>query len=313
MIAQFSMPHQNDSQESKASSPHQPVMLSEVMEYLRPVIDGVFVDGTLGMGGHARALLNRIGRRGRLIAIDRDAESLAVVKERLADLKSQCTFVHDNYKNIENILKDLDIESVDGILLDLGISSFQLNNPQRGFAIRADGPLDMRLDRQSMISAYDLVNSLSEHELSNILKEFGQERWHYRIARRIVETRSRRPIATTQELSGIILSAMPKGRSWQKIHPATRAFQALRIAVNCELESLEVALKACLGQLKPGGRLVVIAFHSLEDRVVKLTFKAAARAQQIRLFTKKPLRPTEQEIKDNPRARSARLRIAERL
>ncbi|HQP10782.1 MAG TPA: 16S rRNA (cytosine(1402)-N(4))-methyltransferase RsmH, partial [Candidatus Omnitrophota bacterium] len=243
----------------------------------------------------------------------RDARALAVAKMNLEAYVTRCDFVYDNYCHIDEILARHGIRAADRILFDLGLSSFQLNDPSRGFSFRAEGPLDMRMDQESYISAFDLVNSLSQEEISLILKDFGEERWHRRIARSIVERRSHKPIETTKELSDIVLRAMPHHAGREKIHPATRTFQALRIAVNRELEALEEALGKCGAVLAAGGRIGVISFHSLEDRIVKQKFRDWARAGKFRLITKKPLRPSECEAKSNPRARSARLRIAERI
>lgn len=291
---------------------HIPVLCKEVIEYLRPQSGGVFIDCTLGLGGHAQAILQAAGSQSRIIGIDRDAQSLQMAAERLKPYLSQCVFVHEDFRNIDKILRRMEITEVDGILLDLGISSYQLNNPQRGFSFQEDGPLDMRMDQDSPISAFDLVNSLSEKEISSILKDYGEERWHNRIARYIIHQRSRHPIETTQELSGIVLKAMPPRKTWQRIHPATRTFQAFRIAVNRELESLDILLDQCVDLLKTEGRIAVIAFHSLEDRIVKHKFRALAQSGKVKLVVKKPLRPSEEEAGRNPRARSARLRVAER-
>ena len=221
--------------------------------------------------------------------------------------------VHNNYTQIDEILSSLKIKEVDGILLDLGVSSFQLDNSQRGFSIKNNGPLDMRMEQTSGVTAFDLVNSLPETELAEIFKVFGEERWHQRIARQIIKQRSVSPIRTTEDLSKVVLRAMPKGRNRQKIHPATRIFQGLRIAVNKELEGLNTVLDKCIDSLKVGGRIVVIAFHSLEDRIVKNKFRDFKKTGKLALVVKKPLRPTELEAKENIRARSARLRIAERI
>ncbi|MBN1870726.1 MAG: 16S rRNA (cytosine(1402)-N(4))-methyltransferase RsmH [Candidatus Omnitrophica bacterium] len=292
---------------------HIPVMLNEVIKYLDPKPGNIVVDGTLGLGGHAEVILKLIGSKGRLIGIDRDAQALAMASKNLSAYQDQCDFIHENYSNIDKVLAKLNIRHVDRVLLDLGLSSFQLNDPQRGFSFRAEGPLDMRMDQDSYISAFDLVNSLSEREISTILKDFGQERWHHRIARYVVQSRLKKPIETTKELSDIVLRAMPRQSRREKIHPATRAFQAFRIAVNRELEGLEEALEKCLDALKVGGRIAVVAFHSLEDRVVKQKFRKWSQSGELDLIVKKPLRPSEGEARFNPRARSARLRIAERI
>ncbi len=296
-----------------AESIHIPVMLNEVIEHLNLRNNAVIVDGTLGAAGHASEILKRIGSDGKLIGIDRDVEILSKAKETLTPFLSQCELIHNNYSQIDEILRSLKITDVDGILLDLGVSSYQLDTPHRGFSVKNNGPLDMRMDPESEITAFDLVNSLPEKELSVILKVFGEERWHQRIARQIVKQRSVSPIRTTDDLSRVVLKAMPKERNWQKIHPATRTFQGLRIAVNKELQGLETALDKCIECLKREGRIAVIAFHSLEDRIVKHKFKDFQKAGKINLITKKPLRPSDLEAKENVRARSARLRIAERI
>jgi 16S rRNA (cytosine1402-N4)-methyltransferase len=291
---------------------HIPVMLHEVVEYLQPKPGHIIVDGTLGLGGHAEVIAGMVGPQGRLIGIDRDARALEQARENLKEYRDRCYFVHQDYRYIDKVLEELNIPKVNGLLLDLGLSSFQLDDPERGFSFRNDGPLDMRMDQDSPISAFDLVNSLSEKEISSILKEFGQERWHHRIARFVVHQRSQKPIETTKELSDIVLRAMPRGKKREKIHPATRTFQAVRIAVNRELEGLGEALDKCNDALEIGARVVVIAFHSLEDRVVKQKFRGLAKSGNLNLVVKKPLRPGEGEAGLNPRARSARLRIAER-
>ena len=290
---------------------HIPVMGKEVQEGLNLKPGNVFVDCTLGLAGHASEAAKVLGPHGWLVGIDRDASSLSVAQQKLAEFSGKKSFVHSDFRYIEQILNDLNVDKVNGILLDLGISSFQLDNPERGFSIRLNGPLDMRMDQENFISAYDLVNSLSERELAIILKKYGEERWHYRIARLLVEERSRHPIETTRELSHAVLRAIPAHNRHQKIHPATRTFQAFRIAVNRELESLEAALDHCVSRLAPGGRICVISFHSLEDRIVKQKFRQLAKDGRVNLITKKPLRPNEEEVSYNLRARSARLRIAE--
>ena len=283
------------------------------MEFLDPKENDVVVDGTLGLGGHAETILKRIGPRGRLIGIDRDERSLCMAKERLRPYLEQTHFVLGDFRDLDRILSDLGVTQVNGILLDFGISSFQLDDPQRGFSFQMEGPLDMRMDQSNPYSAFELVNSLPEEELAAILRDYGEERWHNRIARTIVRQRAMRPIATTGDLREVVLKAVPsrKGRG-ERIHPATRTFQAIRIAVNRELESIDIVLKKCVDLLAPGGRIAVIAFHSLEDRIVKQQFRALAQEGKVRLVVKKPLRPGEKECQENPRARSARLRIAER-
>jgi len=291
---------------------HIPVLSKEVQEGLNLKPGDIFVDCTLGLAGHAGEAARAVGPQGRIVGIDRDASSLLVAEQKLSEFFGKKSFVHSDFRYIDQILTDLNLDKVNGLLLDLGISSFQLDNPDRGFSIRLNGPLDMRMDQENFISAYDLVNSLSERELAIILKKYGEERWHYRIARFLVEERSRHPIETTRELSHAVLRAIPANNRHQRIHPATRTFQAFRIAVNRELESLEMALDHCVGRLAPGGRIGVISFHSLEDRIVKHKFREMAKDGLINLITKKPLRPHDDEVSQNLRARSARLRIAER-
>jgi 16S rRNA (cytosine1402-N4)-methyltransferase len=271
------------------------------------------VDATAGTGGHSLAILKRIAPGGRLIAIDRDEESLNVARERLKKFSESCEFVYGNFIDLDKILARLGIEKVDGILFDLGISSYQLNNPERGFSFQNEGPLDMRLDRNSFISAYDLVNNINEDEISTLLWHFGEERWHNRIARYLVRERERHPIATTQELSNLVLRALPHKYRFYRIHPATRTFQAVRIAVNRELETLEGVLGKTLHLLRPRARICVISFHSLEDRIVKLSFRSFAANGMIKIITPKPLVPQIKEIDENPSSRSAKLRVAERL
>jgi len=292
---------------------HIPVMAREVQEYLRLPAGGCFVDCTLGLGGHSLAAARQVGVTGRLIGIDHDNSALAIAKEKLLSVGVPFDLINDDFRNLPKILDKLGISAVDGMLFDLGISSFQIDDPVRGFSLKADGPLDMRMNPDGPLSAYDLVNSLSEQEISLILRDYGEERWHNRIARNIVEQRTQNPIATTKELSDLVMRSMPRGRDWQKIHPATRTFQAFRIAVNRELESITLALDNCLPYLKNGARICVIAFHSLEDRIVKQKFREFARAEKIELITKKPLRPEEEEARQNPRARSARLRVAQKI
>lgn len=291
---------------------HLPVMADEVLEFMDPKPNEVFVDGTLGMGGHALRILQRIGSKGLLIGMDRDEESLNKASISLGGFLHQCHFVHKDFRFIDDVLNDLNIHKVDGVFLDLGISSYQLDNPERGFSLRQAGPLDMRMDQNGPISAYDLVNSLSEKEIAVILKDFGEERWSNRIARLIVSERSKHPIEFTDDLSRIVQKAIPMKGKPQRIHPATRTFQAFRIAVNRELETLEIAIDKCISLLKPHGRLGIISFHSLEDRIVKNKFKMFAKANLVRCLVKKPLRPSEKEISTNPRSRSARFRIIER-
>lgn len=294
---------------------HIPVMMNEVIEYLNLRPGQVIVDATIGTAGHSKAILERIKPAGRLIGVDRDEESLGVSRERLKEFGDVVSLVHGNFVDIDAILKDLNIEKVGGILFDLGISSFQLEDPNRGFSFQNEGPLDMRLDRSSYISAYDLVNNLNEEEISAILWSFGQERWHNRIAHLLIKERERQPIATTSQLASIVIRSIPARyrHKHYRIHPATRTFQAVRIAVNRELEILGSALNKAIEILEIGARICVISFHSLEDRTVKLTFRQAASEGKIKIVTPKPLVPEQAEIDSNPSSRSSKFRVAERI
>jgi 16S rRNA (cytosine1402-N4)-methyltransferase len=295
---------------------HKPVMLMEVLEYLNPKPGQTIVDATLGMGGHSTQILQGISPEGRLIGIDRDQESIRLAQERITGSgQSNAQFVYGNFSDIDTLLKDLNVDSVDGILFDLGVSSFQLQNAERGFSFQSEGPLDMRLDRNSYICAYDLINNLNEEEISSLLWSFGEERWHNRIAHHLVMERQRHPISSTLELSKIVVNAIPPRyrRYHYRIHPATRTFQAVRIAVNRELEALENAITKSIGLLKKGGRICIISFHSLEDRVVKHTFRKYQADGTIKIITAKPLTPGSAEIQDNPRSRSAKFRVAEKV
>ncbi|MBF0384589.1 MAG: 16S rRNA (cytosine(1402)-N(4))-methyltransferase RsmH [Candidatus Omnitrophica bacterium] len=292
---------------------HIPVMSKEAVELLNPKAGEVIIDGTLGLGGHAKEILKRIIPSGTLIGIDADGKSLEAAKENLKMYTEQCFFINDNFRNLGKALDSLGIKKVNAVLLDIGISSFQLDDESRGFSFKAQGPLDMRLDTKGPISAFDLVNSLSEAELSKIFKEYGEEIWHKRIAGNIVSARKNNPIKTTWELREIIIRSVPRSKRGRKIDPATQSFQALRIAVNRELESLSLALDAAFDRLQPNGRLVVISFHSLEDRIVKNMFREMEKQSLAKVLTKKPLRPGEVEIEVNHRSRSARLRALERL
>lgn len=292
---------------------HLPVMFKEVVEHLNLKPGKVIVDATLGTGGHSLEILKHILPGGRLIGIDRDKESLEIAGQRLGDFKEAASLVYADFRNIDSVLSGLGIKGIDGILFDLGISLNQLEDAERGFSFSREGPLDMRMDRSSFISAYDLINNLNEDELSNLLWSFGQERWHNRIAHLLVKERQKSPIATTSQLARIVLRAMPQRFQYQKIHPATRTFQAIRIAVNRELEALEEAIRKSIDLLNKGGRICVISFHSLEDRIVKWDFKRSASEHAISIITKKPLVTSLEEKENNPSSRSAKLRIAQRI
>lgn len=288
-------------------------MLDEIINYLNLAPGKVIVDSTIGTGGHSQTIAERILPNGLLIGIDRDQTTLDIAKERLSKYADNCKFVYGNFKDIDKIFSDIHLSKADGILFDLGISSVQLNDPDRGFSFQSCGPLDMRMDRNSNICAYDLINNLNEKELSDLLWTFGQERWHNRIARFLVQERAEHPITNTEELSRIIVRAVPQRYRHSRIHLATRTFQAMRIAVNRELETLQAALGKAVELLNTRGRICVISFHSLEDRIVKLCFREFAAKNLVRIITPKPLSPGEEEIRNNPLSRSAKLRIAERL
>jgi len=292
---------------------HNPVLLDEVIDFLNPAPGDIIIDATVGGGGHAEEILRRISPGGTLVGIDRDAESLKLAQERLNPFQDSFKPINKNFRDIRKILEEIKAGKVNGILFDLGISSIHLETAERGFSIKNAGPLDMRMDRSQGISAEDLVNDLGEIELSSLIRDFGEERFHRRIAGAIVAARAKRRIKTTAELAEIISSRVPYRYRRQRIHPATRAFQALRIRVNDELASMEDALRASPGVLKEGGRVCVISFHSLEDRIAKNVFKEFAAKGVLRILTKKILRPREDETLTNPRARSAKLRVAERI
>jgi 16S rRNA (cytosine1402-N4)-methyltransferase len=282
-------------------------MLGEALEALAVRPGGLWVDGTVGLGGHAAAILRATAPGGRLVGLDRDGETLARASRRLAEFEGRVRLEQRDFREMPEALAG---ERSDGILLDLGISSAQLDDPERGFSFQAEGPLDMRLDRSRGETAADVVNRTRERELADLVYEYGEEPASRRIARAIVREREREPIRTTTRLAEIVRRAAPHSRR-PGLHPATRTFQALRIRVNRELEGLAEALAAAAGCLAPGGRLVVIAFHSLEDRAVKTAFREAA-GRGFRLLTRKPLRPGQAELRLNPRARSARLRALAR-
>ena len=306
---------------------HRPVLLDECIEALNIRPGGVYLDGTLGRAGHSREIAKRLDT-GRLICVDRDDAALEAARERLAPWMDKVTLVHSNFDRVDEILDDLGIPGVDGMLFDLGVSSPQLDDGERGFSYMADAPLDMRMDREGGLTAADVVNTFSQEELRRILFQYGEERYAPQIAAAILRRREEKPIETTLELVDIIKSAMPARALKEKQHPAKRSFQAIRIAVNDELGSVERMLERAVPRLNKGGRLAVITFHSLEDRIVKTGFADFARGctcppdfpvcvcgktPDIRLVNKKPIVPGERELEENPRARSAKLRVAEKL
>jgi len=293
---------------------HTPVMLREVLEYLDLKPGKLIVDATLGTAGHSENILERILPGGGLIGIDRDQESLSIARERLSKFGSAAKFIHGNFVDLDTLLEGLKISKVDGALFDLGISSIQLQDTGRGFSFQKEGPLDMRMDKDSYVSAYDLVNNLNEEELSTLLWNFGEERWHNRIARILVQEREKHPITTTLELANIVTRSIPPRYRYHhyRIHPATRTFQAVRIAVNRELEILESAVNKAIALLNKKARICVISFHSLEDRVIKFAFRKAEADGLINIITAKPLTPAQSEVVINPASRSSKLRVAER-
>ena len=307
---------------------HISVLPDEVLAALSPRSGGVYVDGTLGGAGHAGLILAASAPDGLLIGFDRDAEAIAVARERLAPFGNRVRFFQRNFASIAETLQEIGVADIDGFVLDLGVSSHQLDREERGFSFMHDAPLDMRMDRGSGQSAADLVNTLSEAELLRIISQYGEERWAKRIASFIVTARGEQPIETTLQLVDLIKGAIPKAKWEERLHPATRTFQALRIAVNEELKSLQDGLADLLKLLRKGGRGAVISFHSLEDRIVKESFKLAAtgctcpkglpgcvcgRVPQFKLVTRKPLRAGEEELAGNARSRSARLRVVEKI
>ncbi|MFB0506991.1 MAG: 16S rRNA (cytosine(1402)-N(4))-methyltransferase RsmH [Thermodesulfobacteriota bacterium] len=291
---------------------HFPVLVEEVIEFLQPHPDGIYVDGTVGGAGHALKILERSSPTGRLIGIDRDKKAIEEARKRLKPYEGRTTIVHGNFSDLREILRELNIGKVDAILLDLGVSYQQLSDAERGFSFQLEGPLDMRMDRTGGEPASKLINALSQGELEGILRRYGEERWARRIAKAIVRHRQKTPIATTTQLRDIISSAVLKPP--RHIHPATKAFQAIRIAVNDELNNLRRIIREGIPLVKGRGRLCIISFHSLEDRIVKEAFRQYERSPElITIITRKPISPSKREIAENPRARSAKLRVAERV
>ncbi|PKM44072.1 MAG: 16S rRNA (cytosine(1402)-N(4))-methyltransferase [Firmicutes bacterium HGW-Firmicutes-8] len=304
---------------------HIPVMLNEVITHLNLQQGGTYIDCTLGGGGHTSEIIKKIQPGGRVIGIDQDPNALQAAQNRLAMYKDRITFVHSNFYRLKDIVQENEVGEADGVFFDLGVSSHQLDEGDRGFSYMQDAPLDMRMNPQDKVTAENLVNELEELELARIIKEYGEERWAKRIARFIVENRQNKRIGTTGELVGIIKKAVPAGARREGPHPAKRTFQALRIAVNDELNRFAQTLRDTVDILKPGGRVCVISFHSLEDRITKEVFRDLAKdcicppelpvcrcnkQKQIDIITSKPVLPGAQEIENNPRARSAKLRAA---
>lgn len=295
---------------------HKPVLLAEAIKFLICDPEGMYVDGTVGSGGHALLILERTAPEGRLIGLDWDTQAIRRARQNLAFFGKRVTLINKNFKEIGEVLKNLAINKVNGILLDLGISKEQIEDGERGFSFQREGPLDMRLSEEITITARDLINNLSAAELRDIFRTYGEEKWAGRIAKAIVRQRQSAPINSTKELVNIIKKAIPCSPS--RLHPATRTFQALRIAVNKELENLEIFLNQAPELLLPQGRMVIISYHSLEDRLVKNSFRELVRGNKqessaFHLLTPKPVTPTREEITTNPRARSAKLRAIEKI
>jgi 16S rRNA (cytosine1402-N4)-methyltransferase len=307
---------------------HLSVLPDEVLALLDPAPGGIYLDGTLGGGGHARLILEASAPDGRLIGLDRDPSALRKAAEVLAPFGDRVVLRHRNFSEAAGVLAELGIKGLDGMLLDLGVSSHQLDEASRGFSFRGEAPLDMRMDPTSGPTAADLVNTATAEELARIFREFGEERWAGRIARRIVQVRQQHPLTTTRQLAELVRDAVPGGKAPARIHPATRVFQALRIQVNQELEHVSRGIAEAVDLLNPGGRLVVISFHSLEDRIVKRFFQEEAKGcicpprlptcvcnhrPRLEVLTRKGVRASDAEVEANPRARSAVLRAVRRI
>lgn len=307
---------------------HRPVLLEECIQGLAIRPDGLYIDGTLGRGGHSEEIVKRLTQGGRLICIDRDSQAIEAGKARLAPWADRITFLHGNFGDLVQLLDDAGIEQADGMLFDLGVSSPQLDDPERGFSYMHDAPLDMRMDRDDALTAWTVVNQWPRAELRRILSQYGEEKYAGAIAAAIERAREKAPIETTGQLVEVIRGAMPAAALREKQHPAKRSFQGIRIAVNDELTAISRMLQGAIPRLKPGGRLAVISFHSLEDRIVKSELAAAAKGCDcppsfpvcvcgkkplVKLVPRKPILPGAQELEENPRARSAKLRVAEKL
>ena len=307
---------------------HTSVLFNECINGLAIKPDGIYVDGTLGGGGHASGICQNLSKNGTLIGIDRDRDALEAAEKRLAEYECKKYFVQSNYSDIKEVLEELEIEKIDGALLDLGVSSFQLDNPERGFSYMHDAPLDMRMSQDDDFTAYDVVNDYDAKELTEVIRKYGEERWASRIADFVVEARKTKPIETTSELVDVIKAAIPAAARRTGPHPAKRTFQAIRIEVNDELGQLERAVDEFCDVLAPGGRLCIISFHSLEDRIVKEIINkrinpctcpkefpvcVCGKVGDIKKSSNKPILPSEEELENNPRARSAKLRIAEKI
>ena len=306
---------------------HVSVLLNECIDNLNIKENGIYVDGTLGGGGHSLEILKKLSKDGLLIGIDQDEDALKAAKNRLQNFDN-VKYVHSNFYNVESVLNNLEIEKIDGILMDLGVSSYQLDTCERGFSYMQDAALDMRMNRENPLSAYNVVNEYEEEELFRIIKDYGEEKFAKRIARFIVENREKKPIETTLELVEIIKAAIPAKARREGPHPAKRTFQAIRIEVNSELSILNKTIEDAVNKLNKGGRVAIITFHSLEDRIVKLKFKELATActcpkefpicvcggtAKVKIISRKAIEPSKEEVLENPRSRSAKLRVIEKL
>ena len=306
---------------------HKSVMPDEAVENLVVVRDGIYVDATLGLGGHSRSILDYTKGRCRVIGLDVDESAIDIAAATLSSYNGSVIIRNRNFSDIDAVLNELNIESVDGIIADLGMSTYQIESSERGFSFSRDEPLDMRMDARLRFTAYDLVNEMSSDEIARVIKQYGEEKWARRIAQRIVSRRADKPISTSGELASLISEAIPRKFHPRKIHPATKSFQALRIAVNNELENIKEFINKSVMLLNEGGRLVVISFHSLEDRIVKKAFQrlsspcvcppdmprcGCGKKSVLKVLTRSPIVPGSEEIRDNPRSRSAKMRVAER-
>lgn len=307
---------------------HKSVMPDEAVENLVVARDGIYVDATLGLGGHSRSILDYTEGRCRVIGLDVDESAIDIAAETLSTYNGRVIIRNSNFSDIDRVLNELNIESVNGIIADLGMSTYQIESSERGFSFSRDEPLDMRMDARLRFTAYDLVNEMSSDEIARVIRRYGEEKWARRIAQRIVSKRADKPISTSGELASLISEAIPRKFHPRKIHPATRSFQALRIAVNNELENIQEFINKSVMLLNEGGRLVIISFHSLEDRIVKNAFQrlsspcvcppdmprcGCGKKSVLKVLTRSPIVPGSEEIMDNPRSRSAKMRVAERI
>ncbi len=306
---------------------HTSVLLEETIDNLNIRPDGIYVDGTLGGGGHSFHIAEKLSAGGRLVGIDQDDEAIEAATKRLLPYEERVTIVRSNYRNVKKVLTDLQIDAIDGMMLDLGVSSYQLDNPERGFSYMVDTALDMRMDRRQSLTAGDIVNSFSQQELFRIIRDYGEDKFAQNIAKHIVSAREKAPIETTGQLNAIIDAAIPVKMKKTGGHPSKKTFQAIRIACNKELEVLEDTIDTMIDLLKPGGRLCIITFHSLEDRIVKNAFRrnenpcicppefpvcVCGKVSKGRVITKKPILPSDEEMEENARSKSAKLRVFER-